>query len=158
MPFRAVSRPWMILALATLAACGASDSPEQQVRALIDKMERAAENRDVAELTQHLSGSFSDANGNGRAEVARYLRGYFIAHQSIHLFTQIEELELPADDEARARVLVGMLGRDAAANAPDELSDLADLSGLAADLHTFEIALRREQGDWKVVFARVIRK
>lgn len=132
-----------------LAACGAGDSPEKQVRAVIDQMEMAAEKRDVGEFTEHLSANFSDSNGSGPAEVARYLHGYFIANQSIHLLTRIEQLEFPIGDEARARVLVGMVGREAAATRSWDL---------AADLHTFDIALRREDGAWKVIFARVMRK
>lgn len=139
----------MIPALGTLAACGGSDTPEQQVRAVIERMELAAEDRDVGKLTKHLSQSYSDSHGNGPDEVARYLRGYFIAHQSIHLLTRIEQLEFPTDEEARARVLVGMVGREAAATRQWDL---------AAELHTFDIALRREDGAWKVMFARVLRK
>ena len=133
----------------TLAACGAGDSPEQQVRAVIDQMEAAAENRDVGELTQYLSEDYRDSNGMGPDEVARYLRGYFIANQSIHLLTRIEELEFPTEGEARARVTVGMLGREAAdTNQWD----------LAAELRAFKIALRREDDAWKVSFVELIPK
>ncbi len=44
-----VSRAFLLAALLTLTACGDADSPEQQVRAVIDKMEVAAETRDVSE-------------------------------------------------------------------------------------------------------------
>jgi len=139
----------LILSLAVLAGCGDANSPEQQVRAVIEQMEAAAENRDVGDLTEHLSEDYRDSNGMGPEEVARYLRGYFIANQSIHLLTRIEQLEFPTDGEARAQVLVGMLGRDAAATNEWDL---------AADLHTFRIALRREADDWKVSFLEVMRK
>jgi hypothetical protein len=138
-----------LMALATLAACGDADSPEQQVRAVIEQMELAAENRDVGELGEHLSADFRDTNGRSAEEVARYLRGYFIANQSVHLLTRIEQLEFPTDGEARAQVLVGMVGREA---------DAATQWDLAADLHTFKIALRREDDEWKVTFAEVMRK
>ncbi|MDY6947718.1 MAG: hypothetical protein SXG53_18575 [Pseudomonadota bacterium] len=137
-----------LAALATLAACGEADSPEQQVRAVIDQIESAAENRDVGEFSEHLSEDFRDSTGMGADEVARYLRGYFIANQSIQLLTRIEQLDFPTDGEARAQVLVGMVGREAAA---------ASQWDLAADLHTFKLALRREDGDWKVTFAEVMR-
>lgn len=149
MPIRAVHRTWMIVALAALAACGGADSPEQQVRAVIDQMEVAAEKRDVGDVTEHLSEDFHGSSGMRPEEVARYLRGYFIANQSIHLLTRVEHLEFPTDGEARAQVVVGMLGREAAA---------ADQWDLAADLHTFKIALRREADDWKVTFVEVIPK
>lgn len=138
-----------LAALAALAGCGDADSPEQQVRAVIDQMELAAENRDVSELTEHLSEDYRDSNGRAAEEAGRYLRGYFIANQSIHLLTRIEQLEFPTDGEARAQVLVGMVGREAAAT---------NQWDLAADLHTFKIALRREGDDWKVSFAEVIPK
>lgn len=151
MPIRAairtLHRSWTLIALAALAGCGGADSPEQQVRTVIGQMETAAENRDVSELTEHLSDDYRDSTGMGREEVARYLRGYFIANQSVHLLTRIEQLEFPVEGEARARVQVGMLGREA--------GDSDDRWDLAADLRTFKITLRREDEDWKVSFVEL---
>lgn len=145
------------LALATiagLAGCGDADSPEQQVREVIGKMEVAAEARDVGELMEHLSEDYRDVNGMGVEEAARYARGYFIANQSLHLVIHVEQIEFPTDGEARARILVGMVGRDAA-RATDSAVDLASL---AADLYEFKIALRREDGEWQITFAEWRRK
>lgn len=144
-----IHRSLIFIPLVLLAACSDSDSPEQQVRAVIEQMEQAAENRDVGDLAAHLSEDYRDANGMGAEEAARYARGYFIANQSIHLLTRIEELTFPTDGEARAQVLVGMLGRDAAES---------NQWDLAAELHTFKIALRHEDGEWKVTFLEVMRK
>lgn len=142
-----MKRILLILALTGLAACSDSGSPEQQVRAVIDQMERAAEDRDIGELASHLSEEYRDANGMDAQEAARYARGYFIANQSIHLLTRIEELTFPTDGEARAQVAVGLLGRNA-----------VDQWDLAAEAHTFKIALRREDDEWKVSFLEVMRK
>lgn len=144
-----VSRVLLLVTLVTLTACGDADSPEQQVRTVIEKMETAAEARDVGELAEHLSSEYRDANGMSPDEAARYARGYFIANQSIHLLTRVEQVEFPLPDEARARVLVGMVGRD------------ADASGdwnLVADLYEFKLALRQEDGEWKVSFAQWSRR
>lgn len=137
------------MSLGLLAACGDAGSPEQQVRTVIDQMELAAENRDVGDLMEHVSEDYRGEAGLGPEEVARYLQGYFIANQSIHLLTRIEDLTFPTDGEARAQVLVGMVGRDAAATRQWDL---------AADLHTFKIALRREADGWKVSYVEVMRK
>ena len=142
-----------LVAIGALAGCGDANSPEQQVREVIEKMEVAAEARDVGELMEHLSGDFRDANGMGPEDAARYARGYFIANQSIHLVTRVEQIEFPTDGEARARVTVGMMGREAAAAA-----DAIDLTSLAADLYEFKIALRREDDEWRVTFAEWLRK
>jgi hypothetical protein len=144
-----VSRVFLLAAVLTLTACGDADSPEQQVRAVIDKMEAAAEARDVSELVEHFSSEYRDANGMTPDEAARYARGYFIANQSIHLLTRVEQIEFPLPDEARARVLVGMVGQDA---------DAAGKWDLAADLYEFKLALRQEDGEWKVSFAQWSKK
>lgn len=146
---RIVHRSLIFTALAIVAACSNKDSPEQQVRAVIEQMEQAAEDRDVSDLVAHLSEDYRDANGMGAEEAARYARGYFIANQSLHLLTRIEALTFPTEGEARVQVLVGMLGREAEA---------ANQWDLAAELHTFKVALRREQDEWKVSFLEVMRK
>ena len=134
-------------ALATpLALTGCSDpaSPEQQVRDVISQLELAVEHRDVGALTKHLSADYSDLNGSGPEEAVRYARGYFIANQSIHLLTRVESVDFPSDGEARATVLVGMVGQEA---------DAGSQWDLAADLYEFKIALRRHDDEWQVSFA-----
>lgn len=128
--------------LAVLAGCSDDTSPEQQVRAVIDSMEVAAEARDIGELMEHVSTAYRSADGLDRAEAGRYLRGYFVANQSIHLLTRIESLEFPAPDAARVKLQVGMAGRGG--------QGAADLS---ADLYDFDVVLVREGGEWKVSYA-----
>jgi hypothetical protein len=131
-----------LVVLAALAGCSGDASPEQQVRTVIDSMEVAAEARDVGDLMQHVSAAYRSADGLDRAETARYVRGYFVANQSIHLLTRIESLEFPAPDEARVKLQVGMAGRGGQSAA-----------GLSADLYDFDVALVREDGEWKVSYA-----
>lgn len=134
-----------VVALAGIVAgCGERDSPEAQVRAVIDQMELAAEARDVGDVLELVSDEYRDDYGNGRDDVGRAVRGYFIANQSIHLLTRIEELSFPAEDEARATVLVAMVGRDAAAESAWDL---------AADVYRFEVAIVREDDEWKITWA-----
>ncbi len=139
-PFRS---PISWVALVLLTACADSGSPEQQVRAVIESMEVAAEERDVGDLMEHVSANFRDAQGQDRTEASRYARGYFIANQSVHLLTRIESLEFPSPDEARVKVQVGMAGRGGEPGS----------SSLNADLYDFDVALVREDGEWKVSYA-----
>lgn len=132
------------LALA-LAACGDSSSPDAQVRATIAAMETAAEARDVGDLTEHISTEFRDAHGRDTKELSQYVRGYFIANQSIHLLTRIESIEFPTHDEARAKVSVAMVGREA---------ESAKQWNLAGDLYDFDVTFMREDGEWKVRYAK----
>jgi len=136
--------PIFWVALASLsAACSDRESPEQQVRSVIDAMELAAEARDVGDLMEHLSDNYRDAQGQDRQQAALYARGYFISNQSVHLLMRVESLEFPAADEARVKLQVGMAGRGGETGS----------GGLSADLHDFDLVLVREGGEWKVSYA-----
>lgn len=137
------------LLVAQFSACGDPDSPEQQILGVIEKMEVAAESRDVGELVDLVSPHYRDAYANDREEVAQRIRGYFVLNQSIHLLTRIQDVSFSSADEARATVLVGMVGRDA---------DAANAWQLAAELYEFDIALLRENGEWQVSWAEWRRK
>lgn len=130
---------------AALWACGSSDSPQAQIRKVIDAVETAVEARDVGDVMQFVADDFRDAQARGPQELRRYLQGYFIANQSIHLLTRIEHIDFPHPDEAEVEVTVGMVGRDA---------DAAGAWDLAAELRSFEVTMRRQDGEWKVVYAR----
>ena len=132
--------PRFWVAFALLTACTDPGSPEQQVRAVLESMETAAEARDVGDLLEHISANYRDAQGQDRTEAARYARAYFLANQSVHLLTRIESLEFPAPDEARVKLQVGMAGR-------------AGESGVTADLYDFDLALIREDDEWKLSYA-----
>lgn len=139
----------LIFATLALVACGASDTPEAQVRKVIEQMERAVEARDVSDLMAHISAQYRDDLGQGAEEASRYARGYLIANQSIHLLTRVESIEFPSAEEARAVVTVGMVGREAEAGGA---------WNLAADLYEFDSALVREGDDWKITYAKWRRK
>jgi hypothetical protein len=127
------------------AACGDSQTPEAQVRATIAAIEAGAEARDVGDVMEHVSEQFRDGYGRDGKELSQYVRGYFIANQSIHLLSRIESIEFPTPDEARAKVTVGMVGREAAA---------ANAWSLAADVYDFDVTFMREDGQWKVTHAK----
>ena len=129
------------LACLWLAACGSADPPEVQVRAVIDAAETAAEARDVSALMDFVSPDYKDSDGRQAEELSRYLRGYFIANQSIHLLTRIEKLEFPASDVAEVALTVGMVGREAESQSAWDL---------AADIYEIKLTLMNESGAWRV--------
>lgn len=136
MPLRHAFFPIVLL----LSACSDPQSPEQQVRAVIAAMQVAAEARDTRDFMQFVASDFRNGDGQGFEDVQRALRGYLLAHQSVHLLTRIEAVEFPVPEEAHVDLAVGMAGRQDA--------------GLAADLYEFELVLREAGGDWKVIYAK----
>lgn len=127
-----------------LAGCGTPDSPETRVRAVIAAAEQAAEARDVSAVMELVSPAYADADGRQAVELSRYLRGYFIANQSLHLLTRIDSLEFPARDVAEVAVTIAMVGREAEAESAWHV---------AADVHSFRLTLMEEDGDWRVTHA-----
>jgi hypothetical protein len=130
--------------LLAASGCGDGGTPETRVRALVAEGEHAAEARDLGGLMALVAPDFQDARGGDREELRRYLRGYFVMHQSVHLLTRIESVEFPYEDYARVRLTVGALGRESAA---------ATAFDLAADVHDVALELRLEGDEWRVVRA-----
>lgn len=140
-------KPMRILVITAgtwLAACGSADPPEVQVRAVIDAAEAAAEARDVSALMRIVSPDYKDADGRQPDELRRYLRGYFIANQSIHLLTRIDTLAFPTPGVAEVRLIVGMVGQEAKAQSAWDL---------AADVYRIELTLMQDGNDWRVTYA-----
>jgi len=72
-----------ILLTATLVACGAKSSDEQQVRAVIDAVETAAEARDASDVLEHVADNYADSNGFDKSQLRNFLRGYMLAHPKL---------------------------------------------------------------------------
>jgi hypothetical protein len=140
---RPILRGPSVLAIASLlAACGPASSPEDEIRALADQAETAAEARDAGALRALIADDYRDGEGRGAEEIRRYVHGYLIAHQSIHLITRIDAIEIDGTELARAEVTVGMLGRES-----DSTWDLA------GDVYRFDLRLALEDGEWRVTRA-----
>jgi hypothetical protein len=134
----------MALLTLLLVACGPEQTPEAQVRSVIAAGEVAAEARDLSALMELVAADFRDEQVGGRAELQQYLRGYLVTHQSIHLLTRVDSVELPYRDMAKVSLTIGTLGRDSAA---------ASALELAADVYDVQLELRFDGDDWRVTRA-----
>jgi hypothetical protein len=126
-------------------ACGGEQSPEAQVRAVIERGETAAEARDVSGLMALVADDYQDDAGRDRNELRQYVHGYLIANQSIRLLTRVDRIEFPYRDMARVDMTLGSLGRGATGDSFD----------LAADVQQLSIELQLDDGEWKVTRARL---
>ncbi len=79
----------LTLALA-VAACGPSGTPEDEIRALVDETEAAAEARDAAELRGFIADDYLDASGRDATDVRNLLHAWLVAHPSVNLLTRID--------------------------------------------------------------------
>ena len=130
------------MAAVLLSGCGREEGPEQQLRAVVAEAEAAGEARSPRAVLKLLAPDFRAGDGADTATLERYLRGWFLAHPSVHLLTRVERLELLADDLAEMDVTVAMLGSEADAS-----------FDLAADVYLVELTLAREGDEWLVTRA-----
>ena len=132
----------LLASMTLLLACsGASDSPETQIRRLIERGVEAAENRSTDDLTELLHPQYVDQQGNNQQRVATLLRAYFIRHRNIHLFTRLADIEFPAADRAVVTMHVAMAG--------SRIADMSVLASLRAQIYRFELHLVK-YGEWRV--------
>ncbi len=73
----------------------------------------------------------------------RLLAGYFVAHQSIHLLTQVNPIELTGEERARVTLFVAVAG--------EPVDAASQLLSLRADLIRLELELVVEEGEWRVL-------
>lgn len=109
---------------------------------MIGSAETAAEARDAGALRELVADNYHDGDGRNADEIRAWLHGYLIAHQSIHLITRIDAIEIEGSEVARAQVAVGMLGRESDSN-----------WDLAADIRHLDLRLAREDDEWRVTRA-----
>jgi len=115
-----------------LCGCSARTSDEEKVRAAITSMENAAEARDTSDVLAWVAEDYADSQVLSRAELANFLRGYFLAHPKIELMVSVENLQFPADGLAQAQINVTRLG-------------LGD-----TDRASFKVEFRRSGDEWRV--------
>lgn len=136
---------WLLLL--SVSGCGNDQgSPEQQIRQMLTEGEQAVESRSVSAVQAHISEQYSDESGHQRENLTRRLAGYFIAHQSLHLLTQIGPITLIGEDRAEVTLFVAVAGQP--------LEATSDLISLRADLMRFDLKLVSESSQWRVRSAR----
>jgi hypothetical protein len=133
------------LAVSLVACRTAPSSPEDDIRALISEMERAAEDKDIARLKEAISDRYSDPEGRNKNILKGFLARYLLQHRSVHLLVRVDFVNVKDPAAAAARLLVAMAGRD--------IEDVGILPTLRADLYLVDVELAREGDGWRVTSA-----
>jgi hypothetical protein len=128
----------LCVALTLLVACTSRSSDEEQVRALLDTAEAAAEARDASDLLEVIAADYSDSQGFDRAQLQNFVRGYFLANPRVEILLTVQDLEFPVEGLARARVGLTSLP--------------------AGDRATLQVEFRKEGGGWLVSRADRVRE
>lgn len=132
-----------------LSACTSApkESPEDQIRSLIAKGEKAAEEKDLGTLKDLLSDTYKDEEGNRKPEIMKILAFHLMRNASVHLLTRIRAIEFPEPKHAKATVFVAMAG--------GKLGSIDDLLRYRADLYRVDFTAADEgRAEWKVTSAK----
>jgi hypothetical protein len=125
----------VLLALA-LAACGRGD-PERELRATIESMAKAIEQRDPGGFLDAVADDFSRESGAfGKQDVTRVLAGVYLRNERIDLAAVVTEVRIEGQ---RAFAKVRVVATGGAGLLPER--------GQAWE---FDSAWRRDGGRWKV--------
>ena len=127
----------LCVAVIFLAACGSRSSDEEQVRALLDAAEAAAEARDTRDVLEVIASDYSDSQGFDRAQLQGFLRAYFLANPHVEILLTVQDLEFPVEGLGRARVGITSLP--------------------AGDRATLQVEFRKEGARWLVSRADRVR-
>jgi hypothetical protein len=135
-----------IVALAAAFAAPACARPSTDpVRALMDELVAAAEDRDADRFAARLSDGFRGQDSLAKADMQAALRRYFAAYETIDLevFDVVSE---PADGATRVRTRIGFSGKGTRA---------FGLEGLLppSAVYRFDLDARDEAGTWRVTRA-----
>lgn len=133
-------REWLAAAavatVAALAACSRSD-PERELRATIDSMARALEQRRPGDFLDAVADDFTRESGAfGKQEAKRVLAGVLLRNEKINLAVVVTEVQVQGE---RARAQLRVVAAGGAGLLPER--------GQVWEFHT---AWRRERGAWKV--------
>ncbi|MDZ7769473.1 MAG: hypothetical protein U5K38_10565 [Woeseiaceae bacterium] len=128
---------------ALLAACsGPRGTPEDALRAWVERAGQAAGDKDRGALVGMISPSYADARGNDRNAIDRMIRVYFLRQRDIALLTTINDITVRGETAAVVDVTAGMAGTN------------SGTFGFRADAYRFELELEAHDGDWLLIGAR----
>lgn len=135
----------LALALALAAAalcCGKKGDP---VQAALDRMVKAAHNRDARTFMENIAADFSAAEGMTRADALLTVQRYFAAYAILDLTLSNVTIER-AENVARVRLTAELSGQP---------QKIGGLNGLLPRSSTwsFELRLVPDDSRWKVAWA-----
>lgn len=136
--------PTLVLAAALLCLSACSPpSPEEQIRSMVQRAEKAAKERDLGAFKALIAEDYSDREGRTRRDLLGLLAWHFRTRERVFVLTRITRLTFPAPGKAELTLVAALAGSEV--NSPN------DLSQISADLHRLTLELgQKGNRDWEV--------
>jgi len=136
----------LLASIFLLIGCAVKDSPEQQIREMLERAETVLESRALLDARSLVSDAYQDEAQRSKRELIRLLGGYFLRNQSIYLLVQIDRIDLKEPQRPRVTLYAAMAGKP--------IADIDALLLLRAALYRFDLELILEEDEWRVISGR----
>ena len=127
-------------------SCCHRESEQEKVKKVITGVQKAAEKKDIKKIMSCISRTYRDPQGHTYDDIQGLVFSYFYQYQNVSVY--IPSLDVFVEDTlAKALFQAVLTGRGANESAS------AVLPG-SFDMYFFEVSLKKESGDWKIVSAK----
>lgn len=138
---------WVILvALALAIGSCTKETEEDRVRKVVTAVQKAAEEKKILAVQEHLSRSYGDPKGHDLDGIKALLAFYFFRHKTVAVYIPAIEASVNGPQAtAKFQAILtakGIDGESANIILPDALG-----------AYDFEVSFRKEEGEWKVLSA-----
>ena len=133
---------FVALLLAALLGCGEAPTPEQEVRAVLEALEAAAEGGDASAFADLVSAAYSDPYGHDRERLRAFVAFHLMqSGRGREVIVRVRDVSFTDETRAVVTLAVGLAGAQGA-------------RGLGAEVYAVDMDLVREDGAWRVTFAQ----
>jgi hypothetical protein len=139
--------PIILLSILIASGLGCHKETEQdKVKKLITSLQKATEEKDLKTIITSLSKSYNDPQGNNYESIKGLVLAYFYRYPKISMY--IPSLDVSVEDLSAKAVFQAVLtARGSSDSAPAVMPE-------SLGMYAFDLALKKESGEWKVVSAK----
>jgi hypothetical protein len=131
-----------VLLLAALLGCAEAATPEQEVRAVLDALEAAAEQGDASAFAALVSAAYSDPYGHDRERLRAFVAFHVVqSGRGREVIVRVRDISFTDESRAVVALSVGLAGAMGA-------------RGLSAEVYAVDMDVVRERDGWRVAFAQ----
>jgi hypothetical protein len=134
------SRSTIVLLLGAALACGATPTPEQEVRAVLSALEGAAEGGQAGDFAELVSASYADPYGHDREKLRAFVAFHVMqSGRGREVIVRVRDVQFPEPERAAVTLAVGLSGAG---------------SRLSAEVYAVDMDLAREDDAWRISWAQ----
>jgi hypothetical protein len=135
-----------VICLMLFTAPGCQKETEQaRVTGVIKDIQKAAEEKDIGNIKGRISESYSDLRGNNYRAINGLVIAYFYQYPKIAVYITALKVSVKGET-AQATFRAVLTGKGSSGAAAPVLPE-------SLGMYDFDVAFRKESGDWKVVSA-----